>query len=243
LFQFEGTLGEYSVVNTRNGSYIRRKGGISKKRMETDPKLVRLRENMKEFGMVATSSKLIRSAFGALMKGFYLGSLIGRLSSILSKIKRLDNTSTRGDRTVALGMATEEGKAILNGFSFDTYSNIEAILFKKYIIDSDTKEITIKSLVPATDFKSGSGANHVCLSAYWAKLDFEHHTYAKVDSNVIRLPLNDIESDIKLSFDTSPSGDGIDILVLTIRFYQTINGVDYILHNDAYHAVQIIDVF
>ena len=64
LFKFEGTVGDITVV--KNTGVVKRKGGLSKERIASDPKLVRIRENNAEFAMLATASKTIRDAFGDL---------------------------------------------------------------------------------------------------------------------------------------------------------------------------------
>ncbi len=101
LFKFEGTVDDITVV--KNTGVIKRKGGLSKERIASDPKLVRIRENNAEFAMLATASKTIRDAFGDLGQNIRVQYLTSRLARVLSRVKSLDSMSARGYRSVAIG--------------------------------------------------------------------------------------------------------------------------------------------
>ncbi len=243
LFQFEGTLDGYSVVKTKDGSYLRRKGGISKERMETDPKLIRLRENMKEFGMSAKASKLIRTAFRCLKCGVRYGSLIGRLATVLARVKKMDVTSIRGERKVAVGLGSEEGRALLKGMRFNGSIAIESVMSKPYNIDVDTGDITINSLVAGTDLRSSAGASGISFKGYWGKLDFFRNVYVIAESSETKLTMDSESSDVKLTFAHPPVGDGTHIFVLAITCFQTVNGVDYVLQDESCNLAEIVGVY
>ena len=242
LFQFEGTLDGYTVVKTKNGSYLRRKGGLSKERIESDPNLGRVRENLKEFGMVAASSKLIRTAFNGLKGRIHFSSVGGRLSKLTAQIKQMDASSVRGERKVAVGIATAEGKSLLMGFSFNASVTLTAVMNNKFTTDEVTGAITIPGLVPAADLKAGVGANLAGFKAYWAKLDFELNKYEVSESSEVKLALDNMASNVSLVYAEPPAGEGINVMVLAITFYQTVNGVDYILQNGAHNVAQIVAV-
>ncbi len=141
LFKFEGTVDDITVV--KNTGVVKRKGGLSKERIASDPKLVRVRENNAEFGMLAAASKTVRDAFGELGQNIRVQYLTSRLSSVLTRIKNLDPTSARGYRTVAIGIASAEGKNHLNGFSFNATKSLSAVLQKPYTLDTATGAINI----------------------------------------------------------------------------------------------------
>jgi hypothetical protein len=240
LFKFEGTVDDITVV--KNSGVVKRKGGLSKERIATDPKLVRVRENNAEFAMLATASKTIRDAFGDLGQNIRVQYLTSRLSRVLTRIKNLDSVSARGYRTVAIGIQGAEGKNHLNGFSFNATKSISAILQKPYTLDTATGEVSIMGVAPAFDTLGGIGANTVGIKAYWAKIDFETNKATVSQTNQVKLGLDTTITDVMLTHAAPPAGTGIDVFVLSIVFYQTVNGIDYLLQNGAHNAADIIAI-
>lgn len=240
LFKFEGTVDDITVV--KNTGVVKRKGGLSKERIASDPKLVRIRENNAEFGMLAAASKTIRDAFGGLGQNIRVQYLTSRLSRVLTRIKNLDSTSARGYRKVAIGIQGAEGKNHLNGFSFNGTKSLTAILQKPYTLDTATGEVSIMGVAPAFDTLGGVGANSVGIKAYWAKIDFETGQHVVSQTNEVKLALDTTITDVMLTHTTPPTGTGVDVFVLSVVFYQTVNGVDYLLQNGAHNAADIIAV-
>ena len=240
LFKFEGTVDDITVV--KNTGVVKRKGGLSKERIASDPKLVRIRENNAEFGMLAAASKTIRDAFGGLSQNIRVQYLTSRLSRVLTRIKNLDPTSARGYRKVAIGIQGAEGKNHLNGFSFNGTKSLTAILQKPYTLDTATGEVSIMGVAPAFDTLGGVGANSVGIKAYWAKIDFETGQHVVSQTNEVKLALDTTITDVMLTHTTPPTGTGVDVFVLSVVFYQTVNGVDYLLQNGAHNAADIIAV-
>ena len=240
LFKFEGTVDDFTVV--KNSGVIKRKGGISKERMISDPKLVRIRENMAEFGLMSSASKTIREAFRPLRQNIRVYYLSSRLLKVLTRIKNMDSISGRGYRNVAVSFAAPEGKNQLIGFNFNASKSLNAVLQKPFSIDTNTGEVNIMRLAPAFHTLGGIGANAVGIMSYWAKINFETGTSVVSLSNQVKLRLDTTISDVMLTHDSPPVGTGINVFVLSIVFYQTINGIDYLLQNGAHNAADIIAV-
>ena len=240
LFKFEGTVGDITV--TKNSGLIRRKGGLSKERIATDPKLARVRENNMEFAMVSAASKVFRDAFMGLRQGIRVQNLNARLSSMFGQIKKMDTTSARGYREVGKGFLSDEAKNFLNGFSFNEGKSLKAILQKPYVLNKESGAVTIQALAPSFDVLGGVGSDVVAFKAYWAKIDFATGTYDTVHSNQVKLEINSTVSTVELVPASVPSGDGIDVFVLSIMFFQNVNGIDYPLQNGEHNVADIIGV-
>ena len=240
LFKFEGTVGDFTV--TKNSGFIRRKGGLSKERIATDPKLARVRENNMEFAMLSAASKVFREAFMSLKQSIRVQNLNARLSSKFVQIKKLDGTSARGYREVAKGMLSDEAKNFLNGFSFNEGKTLKAILQKPYVLDKETGVVTIDALAPSFDVLGGIGSGVVAFKAYWAKIDFATGTYVTVQSNEVKLKISSEVSTVELVPASVPTGDGIDVFVLSVMFFQNVNGIDYPLQNGEHNVADIIGV-
>jgi hypothetical protein len=240
LFKFEGTVGDITVV--KNSGVVKRKGGLSKERIASDPKLARIRENMAEFGMLSAASKVVREAFADLGQNIRIQYLSSRLARVLTRVKSLDSVSARGYRSVAIGMASAEGKNHLNRFNFNASKSLGAVLQKPFTLDTATGEVSIMGLAPTFDTLGGIGANTVGIKAYWAKIDFETNTSSVSQTNLVKLALNTTITDVVLTHAAPPVGTGVDVFVLSIVFYQTVNGIDYLLQNGAHNAADIIAI-
>ena len=113
---------------------------------------------------------------------------------------------------------------------------------KPFSIDTNTGEVNIMRLAPAFHTLGGVGANAVGIMSYWAKINFETGTSVVSLSNQVKLRLDTTISDVMLTHDSPPVGTGINVFVLSIVFYQTINCIDYPLQNGAHNAADIIAV-
>lgn len=243
LLKIEGTLDNLTFYKTKDGNLVRTKGGISKERMATDPNFRRTRENGSEFGMAASSGKLVRDATRNLMMSASDGRVTSRLTKVMTDIKALDSSSIRGLRSVAEGIATGDGKQLLKGFNFNNRAIMGAILFKPYSLDNTTGNVTINDLIPINDIAFPQGATHVSLKAAWSKVNFETRVFNTAISNISNLPINGSSSNVTLTIATPPTGtNAIDVYLLSIEFFQEVNGVQYSLRNGAYNSLVVTEV-
>src|SRR5690606_38948911 len=92
----------------------KRKGGVSSKRMATDPRLERSRENSTEFGKASAMAKQLRLAIRNVLPLFHEGTMQTRLNKRTLHLIKGDSTNDRGKRRV-----TTENLPLLVGFSFN----------------------------------------------------------------------------------------------------------------------------
>ncbi|MBN7814709.1 hypothetical protein [Algoriphagus pacificus] len=92
--KLEGTMGDLTFYKNRDGKFIaRRKGGVSKKRIQNDPRFQRTRENLKEFAVAASSAKFLKNAFREIELKSNGGKLHNRLYSTAMKVVKSDPVS------------------------------------------------------------------------------------------------------------------------------------------------------
>ncbi len=242
IIKLEGTLDNLTFYKAQEGYLVKTKGGVSKERIQNDPAFERTRENGSEFGSSATSGKLLRTSVRNLMIRAKDNRVSSRVTQVMTQIKNVDTSSVRGERNVATGLATPEGKAILKGLDFNNRAILSAVLFAPYSVDTATGEITIPNLTPANDISYPSGATHVSFSSAFLNLDFDTTDSAIEYSPVVNLPIDTTSATQTLVPAGVPSGTGNDIYVLLIEFFQEINGVQYILKNGAYNVLNIVQV-
>jgi hypothetical protein len=159
----------------------------------------------------------------------------------MSAIKNEDTTSLRGERTVANGILSPSGKALLKGFDFNILAKIASIIFKPYII-TPTGDIIINGLVPLTDIEVPNGATHCSLTAGKAVIDFATGEREMEMSAALNVVLNNNTINANLAVSPVSQPNGVIFNLLKVEFFQEINGTQYPLKNGAYNALTILNV-
>jgi hypothetical protein len=242
ILKIEGTLQDMTFYKSQDGHLVRTKGGVSGQRIANDPAFARTRENGAEFGSSATAGKLLRDTVRNLIGSASDNRVTARITQLMAQVKNLDDTSARGERSVAVGIAKPEAKALVRGFNFNANSLLGAILYKPYTASTTTGVITLADFVPANDLKIVSGATHVSFQAAMAIIDFAAGTSAIEFTNEEVLAIDAASSTVTLTPAAVPTGTGTKMLFLTIEYFQEVNGFQYSLNNGAYNALAIIDV-
>lgn len=242
VVNLEGTLGDLTFYKKEGQSFVRKKGGISKQRIETDPSFVRTRENMSEFKTNINAAKLLRLSLGALVFKAKDSRLSNRLMQVMSNIKNLDANSARGQRVVSEGIATAEGKRLLTGFDFNINAPLDAVLFANYTLNNGTGEVAIPNLIPAEQLRSPEGSNFVSFQSGVLNLDFETGESDLVLSPVVNRAIDMTGNSVTLTPPAMPTGNGTNIFILMVSFYQDVNGVQYSLKNEEFNVLHVVDV-
>ena len=102
ILKIEGTLQDMTFYKSQDGHLVRTKGGVSGQRIANDPAFARTRENGSEFGSSASSGKLLRDTVRNLIGSASDNRVTARITQLMTQIKNMDDTSERGERTVAL---------------------------------------------------------------------------------------------------------------------------------------------
>lgn len=241
LIKLEGTLDDLTFYKGEDGYLVKTKSGVSKSRIENDPSFVRTRENNAEFANAATSGKYLRRAVTALMYDAKDTRVTSRLTQVMTRVKNEDGTSPRGQRTVAIGLATPQGKTWLKKFNFNKNAVLEGVLLTSFTLDTTTGEIVIPDLVPKQQLGTPEGATHVTFSSGFLNLDMATDQKDLELSAEINLPINLTPTTVTLS-PATPSGSGESYFFLKIAFFQEINGTQYPLNNGAFNALQLLEV-
>ena len=242
ILKIEGTIGGMTFYKTKDGHLVKEKSSISADKIANDPAFQRTRENGKEFGNAGSAGKVLRDAIRTLMLTASDGRVTSRLTQVMTDVLKQDLTSLRGERTVAIGVGTPEGKALLVGFDFNILASLGGILFKSFALDTATGVISINNIIPLNDIDFPSGATHFTVKGAFAKVDFANGVSAVEYTNVINLPIDATSTNVVLTPAAVPAGAATSIYLLQIEFFQEVNGVQYTLKNGAYNALTIIEV-
>ena len=129
VIKIEGTVEDLTFYQKNGKNFVRKKGGISKERIASEPNFVRTRENNNEFSHSGKSGKVLKLALGSLIFKAKDSNLSSRLLQLMSRIKNLDGVSTRGNRQVSVGLGTAAGKLLLKGFDFNANAPLKSVFF------------------------------------------------------------------------------------------------------------------
>lgn len=241
LIKIIGTLDGLTFYKGKNGYLIRTKGGISKNRIQKDPAFKRTRENAHEFGLAATSGKILRHALAMLMRNTKDSTLPSRLMRKLMLIKNQDSISPRGQRNPAVGLTTPEGKFLLQNFDCNENAILAQVLRANYTVNTATGAISIPNFIPDTQLVAPLGATHVTLQSAFLNLDFTTGARDLQLSDPVNLPINLTPKDVALT-PAAVTGSGVTMILLQLSFFQEINGIQYHLNNGAFNTLNILRV-
>lgn len=242
IVEIQGTVKGITFYRTKYGMYARAKGGVSKKRIKTDPAFERTRENCAEFGHNAKMGKLVRSAVSNLLLLAKDSRVSSRLSQTMSQIKNLDLVSVRGHRQVGIGIQSVDGKKSLKGFDFNIGSPMNTVFRALLDLDPVTGVVVLADFNPAFHLAIPEGATHVSLSTAMSIVDFEEGVYSSRFSNKENFGVAAATASYTFSPEEIPLGTGIPIYFFLIEFFQEVNGIQYSLKNNSYNVMTILDV-
>lgn len=242
IFEIQGTLQGMSFYKTKDGMLIRKKGGVSKRRIMNDPSFQRTRENGSEFGHNAKMGLLMRKSVANLLTLAKDSRVSSRVAKVMSAVKNLDFVSARGARKVWIGLESTEGKQALRGFDFNVNSPFNSVFRSQYVLDTATGIVTVSGFNPNTHLSIPQGATHASLSVAVASVDFELEHYGTTYSPKENFVLAEGALDFTLTPTDMPGGSGYTFYYFLIEFFQEMNGVQYPLKNNAHNVLYLMEV-
>lgn len=243
LIGLVGNIDDTNFYKTRNGYFARMKAKIATSRIKNDPEFARTRENNEEFKNAQNASTLIRGSLATATKNVKDGISTGKLFSSLCKVRNADLTNLRGLRTVYAGFLTPKGKSILKGFNFNPSGQIYQSLLNLFELDSVQGVLSINGVNGFGDFPRPPGSDRVGLTLFWSKIDMLTKKSAITSSEEATISfLPSIVQDLILEVNNPLAGEGINIFMIRIRYYQTIGTDQYTLISPADSVLSIIEV-
>lgn len=231
-----------SFYKSKDGYFVRMKGGISADRIANDPAFARTRENLAEFGRAGKAGKLLRHTLALAISQAKDSNMSRRLTAGMMRALKADTTSPRGMRSVAEG-----NTALLEGFEFNINSPLNTTLFAPFQATIDrvggTLTIDVPPFTPNSAIASPAGATHFVLQAAGAELDFVNNLAKGDVASSGDLPLNGtLTAPLTLTVPVTANSTGSLFLTLGISFAQIVNGERYLLNNGSYNALALVKV-
>jgi len=244
IFPIEGTMENVTFYKTADGFMVRKKGGVSKERIASDPAYARTRENNSQFGLNAKSGKLLRASIASMLKKGKDSRVSSRLTKIMGEVAKHDHVSVRGQKKAAVGLENMEAVALLKGFNFNNRAVMETVLSAVYTADMASGIVTISSMIPEEQINAPQGATHVGFRSGFVSVNFITGESQTEYSEQIQLPLNLTPATVTLDPGAIPNAgaEAKTMVVLLLEFYQDLDGIKYPLLNGAHNALSIIDI-
>jgi hypothetical protein len=241
LIPLTGSVGNIIFYKSIDGYLARKKGGISAHRIHSEPSFARTRENNAEFKRAAQATKLIRTAFGGLLKDACDTRMTGRLNGAIVKVIRADAVNSRGERNLHHGDVS-----LLQGFDFNKNARLSTAFLAPFTTAIDRPSgaftVDIPAFVPGHMIHAPEGATHFRLKAGGAAMNFETKEYVAAISQSAVLPLTEPQGPLQLNIAVTPGGTNALLLVFGIGFMQVLNGVEYPLIDRGHNAMAVVRV-
>ena len=242
IIKLKGTIGDIAFYKSGDGHMARFKGGVDGKRIANDPAFQRTRENGAEFGRAGKGGKLLRNSMQVLLQQAKDSRVVSRLTTQMLAIIKTDESSDRGERNL------DEGElGFLNGFDFNANSPLKTTLYAPFSVTYNRATgavgLVLEAFNPQVQIAAPGGTTHYKLSCGVSELDFAAETYVFKSKTTAILPYQNVEvttPDLDVSITANSTLNVVQ--VLSIEFYQEVNGKMYALQNGAFNAMAVVQV-
>jgi hypothetical protein len=235
-------MGDLTFYKNREGKFIaRRKGGVTKKRIQTDPRYQRTRENLREFAEAAASAKFLKNAFREIELKSNGGKLHNRLYSAAMKVVKSDAVNSRGERKFDQGELSN-----LLGFEFSENAAMRNVLkIKPGVLDEPTSlTVTIPELVPTKYLLYSEGSTFYRFSLIRAGINFAAQDYTTEVATIDPLPITNLPAEaVTLSLPKPGVAGEKYFFALTLEFFLDVNGNQYDMNDISQNPAVILSVF
>ena len=166
FLKMQGSLGPLTIYLLNGEWVVRQRYGPDAKTMATNQNYTAQRNHAKEFGGVRRASKLLREGFRRLVSELADPEMHGRMTKTLNAVKNLD-MSPKGERTVARGLQTPEGRAMLRGWNANQYGTVWKEAVQKAVLALETHTLTLLHIDVVNAGKT------IEVTVVWLVVDFE----------------------------------------------------------------------
>ena len=216
--------------------------GITKARMNSDPKFARTLENLSEFGRANRAAKLIRTALRDQVVRKSDKFMSRRLSSALMQVLKSDPTNGRGSRMVEGGDISK-----LVPFEFNESGKVFASFKVPFTTSIDRASgafsVDIPAFSPENRVVRPEGATHFRIRIGATSLDFEDNSWLTASAVTPEMEVRAQQQEaIQLSTQLPPELETQLMLTVAIEFAQVVNGTTYELADGSFNGVAIVHV-
>jgi hypothetical protein len=231
------------ISKTKFGYVVRSAGGwISKSKIKNNPRYIKIKQINEDFGLASRTGKRLRQAVLATFCRTKDYRISARMTQYMFKVLEQDKINPKGKRTIAEGLKSPEGKAVMKTFNFNIDSLLENILLSSWIIDKATLEISIPDMVPAKSLSAPRGATHFSISGAVLQADFQNNRYKMTPTNIVNSGIVQKLVPVTLTPAAKPEASGFSIILLKIEFFKMANNVQTPFKDGVHNSIAVIEV-
>lgn len=239
--KFKGRLGDLTFYKQGDSYLAKRKGGVSSKRMATDPALERSRENSTEFGRASAVAKQIRLAMREVLPLFQEGTMQTRLNKRILQLIKGDGINDRGKRQLI-----PENLPLLIGFSFNGGSAWKDVYYAPVQRSFDRSSGKVLVVLPqhwaSAVLSLPKKATGVRFTVAAITVDTENDAYYSCHEHSPILPVSGPIPEQRFELDTGRMELPV-ILTAGIAFFKEVGGYQVPLEEPMSNALDVLDVF
>ena len=238
IVQFTGSFNSLSFYELNGRIVVRKTGGFNGEAIKTQDNYLRTRENASQFGHCSKAGKVLRRALFPYLNTIRVPYLHNRVVSLLTGIVKCDVVSERGNKKVAVGLGTDAGKILMNGFNFNKNVSLASVVPMDYEIELGEGRFVI----PDFDVKQvifPTGATHISLQFMLLRFDFDALDYQLKTSAPYVVAKGSTVSPCVLTAELV-AGTGSLLGLVFVEFFQEVNGEPYGLEGCALQVVGIV---
>ena len=147
----------------------------------------------KEFSIIASAGKLLRSAAECLTNGIIDKTVVNRMMKVLFVILKDAQVNTAGVRDITTGPLE-----LFRNFNFNYQSSLKHIVYRqiKTVINRQDGlvKVDVESITPAYDFQITYGATHFQFLSTVCEIDFTNGTFKSDLKQTGIIPLQNIDN-------------------------------------------------
>ena len=227
IIRFTGSFDGLSFYKLRGKIVVRRTGGFKGAAIKTQANYARTRENASQFGYCSRVGKVLRMALFPFVAQIRTPYLHNHVVSLFQQILKFDSVSLRGAKTLPLGLATDEGRALLRSFEFNKELSFKTVFPVAYTVSLAEGKFVVP-VFRLSQVAFPAGASHIGLQFMLLRFDFDLLEYQLQTSEVCYLAQADGEASCALEADLV-AGSGSLLGLVFASFYQETNGEKYAL--------------
>ena len=222
IIKITGQFDGLSFYELNGKIVVRKSGGFDGKAIKSQPSYERTRENASEFGGVARLGKQMRVALFPFLRKLPPAFMHNHVLKLFLEIMRCDTASERGKRSAAKGLLTIEGKALLEGFEFNTQVPLSSMVLSAFQLSLEEGQLVFPDLRKEA-IRFPEYATHLGLQFSMLWFDGEKESFTLAMGDRVVLPKTGFAPYPTLSVATTDE-TGMPIGLLFGEFLQEVNG-------------------
>lgn len=207
-------IDDYIIYTLDGEKIMRRVSGFTSKGMQSDAKYALSRLNASEFGHLSQCCKLLRRALEEVLPKKNRLLVVNNFTKIMRQVQVCDTLNAKGNRSVVVGLQSEEGRAVLCGYNMHPFGNNSVGITRH--------DITIIVAMDSAVFPEG--ADCFGMRALVLEYDFEtgNNTLTTGDWMFYAKPL--LQKSYVMQLPDFVSGTGMVFRLAEVGFFSAVDG-------------------